>query len=213
MSNSLRSISAKFDYPSFGPSLASCLSLCEQVTKTLGVIMGCFTVCWLPFFILALVRSFCQEYSHCGSIPEWLTSLFLWLGYTNSFLNPIIYDRFNRDFRTPFKEILLCRCRDIDRRLRNESYTQQYGTAVTLHSPTTIPGHNSAADTTARGRARPPSFVLSAAAESQAGRPSSIEVPLTSTTTAPAVELAEQDSNAVVVDASVHNGVHTNKTD
>ena len=176
-----------------------------QVTKTLGVIMGAFTVCWLPFFILALVRPFCQEYICCKAIPDWLTSVFLWLGFTNSFLNPIIYARFNRDFRTPFKEILLCRCRDIDRRLRNESYTAQYGTAVSLHSPPTVPSH---VDNASRTRARPPSFVLTEAAQSQSGRPASVEVPLTSTTTVPAAELAHQDSNSVVVDASVHNGVH-----
>jgi len=170
--------------------------------------MGAFTVCWLPFFILALVRPFCQEYRVCEDIPNWLTSLFLWLGFTNSFLNPIIYARFNRDFRTPFKEILLCRCRGIDRRLRNESYEEQYGgTAATLHSPTTVASHvPSAIDPPGRARPRPPSFVLSTAAGT--GRPASAEVPLTSTTTAPAIELSHQDSNSVAVDASVHNGVH-----
>jgi len=170
--------------------------------------MGAFTVCWLPFFILALVRPFCQEYSCCEDIPNWLTSLFLWLGFTNSFLNPIIYARFNRDFRTPFKEILLCRCRHINRHLRNESYAEQYGTAATLHSPSTLPSHMSSSDSAARGRQRPPSFVLTAAPESTTGRPASIEVPLTSTTTAPAIELDSRDTNSVTVDAGVHNGVH-----
>jgi len=174
--------------------------------------MGAFTACWLPFFILALVRSFLQEFSSCDpsckSIPDWLTSLFLWLGFTNSFLNPIIYARFNRDFRTPFKEILLCRCRDIDRRLRNESYTEQYGTAASLHSPPTLPSHASAADTGGRGKVRPSSFALTPTADSQAGGSSGGDVPLTSTTAVPAVELTHQDTNSVVVDAGVHNGVH-----
>ena len=44
-----------------------------QVTKTLGVIMGAFTVCWLPFFILALVRPFCHQYGEGVDIPDWLT--------------------------------------------------------------------------------------------------------------------------------------------
>jgi len=181
-----------------------------QVTKTLGVIMGAFTACWLPFFILALVRPFCQQSSNCRDIPEWLTSLFLWLGFANSFLNPIIYARFNRDFRTPFKEILLCRCRDIDRRLRNESYTEQFGTAATLHSPPTVPSLK--ADGGGRARPRPPSFVLSAA-ESSVARPSSVvEAPPSPTTATtppdPAVELTHQGPNSVVVDASVHNGIH-----
>ena len=77
----------------------------RKATKTLGVIMGAFTACWLPFFLLALVKPWCENPQTC--IPHWLNSFMLWLGYANSFLNPIIYARFNRDFRTPFKEILM----------------------------------------------------------------------------------------------------------
>ena len=90
--------------------------------------MGAFTACWLPFFILALIKPLCYDPKTC--IPHWLNSLFLWLGFTNSFLNPIIYARFNRDFRTPFKEILLCHCREINLRMRTESYAEQYGLEV-----------------------------------------------------------------------------------
>ena len=97
----------------------------RKATKTLGVIMGAFTACWLPFFILALIKPFCEQPETC--IPHWLNSLFLWLGFANSFLNPIIYARFNRDFRTPFKEILLGRCREINLRMRTESYVEQSG--------------------------------------------------------------------------------------
>ncbi|XP_053407904.1 histamine H2 receptor-like [Mercenaria mercenaria] len=95
----------------------------RKATKTLGIIMGGFTLCWLPFFILALVRPFLNP----ESIPPWISSMLMWLGYFNSFMNPVIYARFNRDFRTPFKEILCFRCRGINHRLRSESYVEQYG--------------------------------------------------------------------------------------
>ena len=95
----------------------------RKATKTLGVIMGGFTLCWLPFFILAVIRPLVDQ----DAIPGWLTSCFMWLGYFNSFLNPVIYARFNRDFRTPFKEILCFRCKGINVRLRSESYAEQYG--------------------------------------------------------------------------------------
>lgn len=100
----------------------------SKATKTLGVIMGAFTACWLPFFILALIKPFCNDPNTC--IPQWLNSTLLWLGYANSFLNPIIYARFNRDFRTPFKEIIMCRCRAINRRLRRDAYADQYGSGM-----------------------------------------------------------------------------------
>jgi 5-hydroxytryptamine receptor 7 len=94
-----------------------------KATKTLGIIMGGFTLCWLPFFILALCRPFLSP----EDIPPSISSILMWLGYFNSFLNPVIYARFNREFRTPFKEILLFRCRGINYRLRSESYVEQYG--------------------------------------------------------------------------------------
>ena len=97
----------------------------RKATKTLGVIMGAFTACWLPFFLLALVKPWCDDPQTC--IPHSLNSFLLWLGYANSFLNPIIYARFNRDFRTPFKEILMGRCRGINERLRSERYAEQFG--------------------------------------------------------------------------------------
>ncbi|XP_064599956.1 histamine H2 receptor-like [Liolophura sinensis] len=95
----------------------------RKATKTLGVIMGGFTLCWLPFFILAVLRPFCKP----DAIPPWLSSIFLWLGYANSFLNPVIYARFNREFRTPFREILCCRCTRINVRLNTECYNDMYG--------------------------------------------------------------------------------------
>src|SRR6218665_2199919 len=57
----------------------------RKATRTLGVIMGAFVACWLPFFILALIKPFCDKQDEC--IPHWLNSLFLWLGFANSLLN------------------------------------------------------------------------------------------------------------------------------
>ncbi|CAH1784873.1 unnamed protein product [Owenia fusiformis] len=102
----------------------------RKATKTLGVIMGGFTACWLPFFILAVIRPFCVDpETQLDCIPVWLTSVFQWLGYANSLLNPIIYARFNRDFRAPFREILCCRCSGINMRLRSKSYIDEYGSS------------------------------------------------------------------------------------
>ncbi|KAH9418318.1 G-protein coupled receptor [Dermatophagoides pteronyssinus] len=76
-----------------------------KAAKTVGIIVGGFIVCWLPFFIVYLTRAFCVD-----CIPDLLFSIFFWLGYCNSMINPCIYGLFSRDFRRAFKNII-CRCR------------------------------------------------------------------------------------------------------
>ncbi|KNC24999.1 5-hydroxytryptamine receptor 1 [Lucilia cuprina] len=97
----------------------------KKASTTLGIIMSAFTICWLPFFILALIRPFVEnETTH---VPQSLSSLFLWLGYANSLLNPIIYATLNRDFRKPFQEILYFRCSSLNTMMRENYYQDQYG--------------------------------------------------------------------------------------
>ncbi|CAG0888152.1 unnamed protein product [Cyprideis torosa] len=96
------------------------LSLESKASSTLGIIMSAFVICWLPFFVLALVRPFTR-------VPDALSSIFLWLGYANSTLNPVIYATLNKDFRTPFREILCLRCRSLEIMMREEFYQFQYG--------------------------------------------------------------------------------------
>ncbi|KAK9717802.1 7 transmembrane receptor (rhodopsin family) [Popillia japonica] len=97
----------------------------RKASTTLGIIMSAFTICWFPFFVLALVRPFLSD----DSIEEMrtLSSVFLWLGYANSLLNPVIYATLNRDFRKPFQEILFFRCSSLNHMMREEFYHSQYG--------------------------------------------------------------------------------------
>ncbi|KAK9398577.1 5-hydroxytryptamine receptor 7 [Crotalus adamanteus] len=88
----------------------------QKAARTLGVIVGAFTVCWLPFFLMSTARPFlCDSRGSC--IPLWLERTLLWLGYTNSLVNPLIYAFFNRDLRTTFWNLLRCDYRNINRRL------------------------------------------------------------------------------------------------
>ncbi|CAJ1068469.1 adrenoceptor beta 3a isoform X1 [Xyrichtys novacula] len=74
----------------------------HKALKTLGIIMGTFTVCWLPFFVANIINAFDK------SVPsERIFRLLNWLGYINSGLNPIIYCR-SPEFRTAFKNLLGC---------------------------------------------------------------------------------------------------------
>ncbi|KAM8887219.1 5-hydroxytryptamine receptor 7 isoform 1-T1 [Spinachia spinachia] len=88
----------------------------QKAATTLGVIVGVFSVCWLPFFILSTARPFICGVE-CSCVPIWLERTLLWLGYANSLMNPFIYAFFNRDLRSTYRDLLRCRYRNINRRL------------------------------------------------------------------------------------------------
>ncbi|XP_052010557.1 adrenoceptor beta 2, surface a [Xyrauchen texanus] len=69
----------------------------HKALKTLGIIMGIFTLCWLPFFVLNVVRV-----NYKDNLPYRILN---WIGYANSAFNPLIYCR-SPEFRYAFKEIL-----------------------------------------------------------------------------------------------------------
>ncbi|XP_046415679.1 octopamine receptor beta-3R-like isoform X1 [Neodiprion virginianus] len=75
----------------------------HKAARTLGIIMGAFLLCWLPFFLWYLTTSLCGDACYC---PDALVSVLFWIGYFNSALNPVIYAYFNRDFREAFKDTL-----------------------------------------------------------------------------------------------------------
>lgn len=74
----------------------------RKAAKTLAIITGAFVICWLPFFIMAITLPLCES---CH-INDSISSFFLWLGYFNSTLNPVIYTIFSPEFRQAFKRIL-----------------------------------------------------------------------------------------------------------
>ncbi|XP_038104846.1 dopamine receptor 1 isoform X1 [Culex quinquefasciatus] len=76
----------------------------HKAAITVGVIMGVFLVCWVPFFCVNIIAAFCKT-----CIGPQTFKVLSWLGYSNSAFNPIIYSIFNTEFREAFKRILTTR--------------------------------------------------------------------------------------------------------
>lgn len=75
----------------------------HKAARTLGIIMGAFILCWLPFFTWYVASNICGE--ACFT-PEPVVTLLFWIGYFNSTLNPFIYAYFRADFREAFRKTL-----------------------------------------------------------------------------------------------------------
>ncbi|MBN3301166.1 ADA1B protein, partial [Amia calva] len=79
----------------------------KKAAKTLGIVVGMFILCWLPFFLALPIGSFNRHLR----APDTLFKVIFWLGYFNSCLNPIIYPCSSKEFKRAFIRILRCQCR------------------------------------------------------------------------------------------------------
>jgi len=102
---------------STAPRLSAAFTLCRQrlsrvsrerkAAKTLGIVMGVFCACWVPFFVTNLLYGLCRHVD-CVQHANVLFRVFTWLGYINSGMNPVIYACSMRDFRRAFARRLFC---------------------------------------------------------------------------------------------------------
>ncbi|XP_030045224.1 5-hydroxytryptamine receptor 5A-like [Microcaecilia unicolor] len=74
----------------------------KKAALMVGILIGVFVLCWIPFFVTELISPLCS----CNVPPVW-KSIFLWLGYSNSFFNPLIYTAFNKNYNNAFKTLFV----------------------------------------------------------------------------------------------------------
>ena len=81
----------------------------RKATVTLGIIVGAYVVTWTPFLVTNIVDAICR------CVPPKLFGGFVWLGWCNSLINPIIYPLFMRDFRKVYITAFFkfCPCKTI----------------------------------------------------------------------------------------------------
>ena len=83
------------------------LQLQEKLVKILLVTILAFKVCWLPFAVYSVLETLDLHASDSSSFPL----VAVWLAFSNTICNPIIYAFLNEQFRKSFRDTLRALCR------------------------------------------------------------------------------------------------------
>ncbi|XP_055351328.1 histamine H1 receptor-like [Paramacrobiotus metropolitanus] len=72
----------------------------KKAAFQLGVILGAFCLCFMPYFVSFIISAFCP-----GCVDQRVHLAFTWLGYLNSTVNPFLYPWTNANFRSSFRKM------------------------------------------------------------------------------------------------------------
>jgi hypothetical protein len=71
----------------------------QKAAKFIGIVMGAFVICWLPFFVYLILSGVFNFRLKDERNHELLFKIFLWLAYTNSALDVLVYIFTSKELR------------------------------------------------------------------------------------------------------------------
>ncbi|KAJ7996042.1 hypothetical protein DPEC_G00232980 [Dallia pectoralis] len=75
-----------------------------KALRTVALLVGCFTLCWCPFFIVCVVQVLCEA---CELYKVLENDLWL-LGLLNSLINPLVYACWQKEVRLQIGALFSC---------------------------------------------------------------------------------------------------------
>ena len=85
-------------------TLSTTISQELRIARTLGIVVCCFVICWLPFVIINVKILLDNGVESCDM--EIVDTVVCWLAYLSCTLNPVLYALASSDFRRAFRGIL-----------------------------------------------------------------------------------------------------------
>ena len=81
----------------------------KKLLRMLIIIVCLFAACWLPYHVVFLLDFFSEKYSHC-LIPETIMFYCLFVGHSNSAINPCVYFAIHKEYRKGLLQVIRRAC-------------------------------------------------------------------------------------------------------
>lgn len=77
-----------------------------RITVMMGVIIGTFALCWMPFATMFFLSPYSSVFRDFMESHPAVIEVLTWIGYCNSVINPILYASMNKEIKTGMIRVL-----------------------------------------------------------------------------------------------------------